>query len=178
MERLSKMLALAIDAERAGKPQVAHALVLQVLAQAPEDDRAWLLLGGLVNDAEGARACLERAISLNPNNALARRELERHCAALHRAEAEAEAKAKADVQAQADAEARSWRSRAPRLGEHLVKHYGVDWTAVMRAVIRQRALGDRDRRPLGELLVEMGVADRAKVELALREQRALAATAT
>src|SRR5438132_9775129 len=111
MERVSRMLALAIDAERAGKRQVAHAIVLRVLTQAPDDDRAWTLLGGLVDDAESARACLERAISLNPNNALARAELERHCGAVRRAEAEAEATARAEVRAkaQADAEVRSRR---------------------------------------------------------------------
>jgi hypothetical protein len=82
----------------------------------------------------------------------------------------ATASARRDAGARRAAAARD--ARPPLLGECVVLGHGLSRSGLMRAVLRQRELAAQGRRVLlGQLLVEMGLAERAWVEEALRVQR-------
>jgi hypothetical protein len=54
-------------------------MLLQALDQNPQDDTAWLWLGGITEDPRTASECLKLALQCNPKNTAARtglRELE------------------------------------------------------------------------------------------------------
>jgi len=67
----------AIAAIKASDQVKARALLEEVIAQDPDNDRAWQWMAIVVETAEEQRQCLHRALSINPNNKVAQEALER-----------------------------------------------------------------------------------------------------
>ena len=66
----------AIVATRAGRTDVAQHLLAQLINDKPDDANAWLLLGHIANSKERQIRYLQKAESLDPNNAVVRSRLE------------------------------------------------------------------------------------------------------
>jgi hypothetical protein len=155
MGKADRAIALAVVAEWDGDWGVARSLLLRAIAEEPGDDRAWALLARAAGDPELALACLEEAVTLNPANEYAGRELRR----------------RKDGGGVAGGVGAPSPPAAPRLGEVMVQRHALDWVKLMRAVLWQRALrAEGVRRPLGELLVEMGAVDEPGLRRAVEDQ--------
>ena len=74
---VSELLKQGIAACKAGRKAEARALLEQVIELDDHNETAWLWLSGAVDTDEDRRVCLENALTINPDNALARRGLER-----------------------------------------------------------------------------------------------------
>ena len=66
-----------VAAAQDGETAEAHRLLSQAVQANPRDARAWLWLFAVAGTDEDRRACLERVLEIEPENAGARRELER-----------------------------------------------------------------------------------------------------
>jgi tetratricopeptide (TPR) repeat protein len=93
------LLNQGIAAARAGQRARARDLLRRVLEAAPDDARAWLWLGGVVEAPAAQIDCLERAVALDPENATMRQALraarQRQAAALVEAAARDPGRARA-----------------------------------------------------------------------------------
>jgi tetratricopeptide (TPR) repeat protein len=67
-----RLLNEGISALKAGDQARARDLLGQAIRRNPRDERAWLWLSGAVNTDTERRQCLERVLTLNPQNAAAR----------------------------------------------------------------------------------------------------------
>lgn len=65
----------AIDAARQGDKTKSIDLVRQVLTSNPNDVDAWMVLAAVVDDPERKRQCLDRVLTIDPTNSIAREEL-------------------------------------------------------------------------------------------------------
>src|SRR5512143_250947 len=65
----------AIDAAKRGENNKALELLKQALAANPNDIDAWLVVAAVVEQPERKRQCLNRVLSLDPTNRIARDEL-------------------------------------------------------------------------------------------------------
>jgi hypothetical protein len=65
----------AIDAAKQGDKTKSIDLVRQVLTSNPNDVDAWMVLAAVVDDPERKRQCLNRVLSIDPTNKIARDEL-------------------------------------------------------------------------------------------------------
>ena len=65
----------AIDAANQGDKKKAMSFLKEVLAANPNDVDAWLVLAAVVDEPQRKRQCLNRVLSLNPTNQIARDEL-------------------------------------------------------------------------------------------------------
>ena len=62
---------------KAGREDEARGILLQMLKQNPADDEAWVWLASITSDREKRQKCLEEALKHNPNNATAKRVLQK-----------------------------------------------------------------------------------------------------
>lgn len=76
-EPLQDPIPQAIAAIKASDSVRARALLEEVIAQNPDDDRAWQWMAIVVETAAEQRQCLHRALSINPDNQVAQEALER-----------------------------------------------------------------------------------------------------
>lgn len=60
---------------REGRPDDAQAVLVNIVARAPENDEAWMLLADTLSDPENKLDCLEHARRLNPHNSAVLRAL-------------------------------------------------------------------------------------------------------
>jgi tetratricopeptide (TPR) repeat protein len=74
---MDALLKRGIAAAKAGAVEQARALLMQVVEQDEENERAWLWLSAVVESDEERRICLENVLTLNPDNAPARKGLEK-----------------------------------------------------------------------------------------------------
>jgi hypothetical protein len=65
----------AIDAANQGDKNKAMSFLKEVITANPKDADAWLVLAAIVDEPERKRQCLNRVLSLDPTNKLAREEL-------------------------------------------------------------------------------------------------------
>ena len=65
----------AIDAARQGDKARSIDLIRQVLTSNPNDVEAWLVLAAVMDDPERKRQCLNRVLTIDPTNKIAREEL-------------------------------------------------------------------------------------------------------
>jgi hypothetical protein len=65
----------AIDAANQGDKNKAMSFLKEVISANPNDADAWLVLAAIVDEPERKRQCLNRVLSLDPTNKLAREEL-------------------------------------------------------------------------------------------------------
>ncbi len=62
---------------KAGREDEARGTLIQMLKQNPADDEAWVWLASITSDREKRQKCLEEALKHNPNNATAKRVLQK-----------------------------------------------------------------------------------------------------
>jgi predicted deacylase len=73
---ISKTLKQAIQAIKDGDRAKAQKLLVECLSANPDDDKAWLVLAGCVDDPAKKRYCLQKALEIRPENQVARQALE------------------------------------------------------------------------------------------------------
>lgn len=73
---MTAMLGQAITLVKSGQRREARSLLLEILKTDPENEQAWLWLSGVVGK-EKQIYCLEKVLSINPNNQTARKALVR-----------------------------------------------------------------------------------------------------
>jgi Tol biopolymer transport system component len=66
-----------IEAARSGDQTTARKLLQQVISADPNNEVAWMWMASAVTSVSERRACLEKALSINPNNARAQEALKR-----------------------------------------------------------------------------------------------------
>lgn len=66
-----------MQALKSGEQTRAQSILAELLANEPNNDQAWLWLAVSIDDREKKRYCLNRALSIRPDNELARRALDR-----------------------------------------------------------------------------------------------------
>jgi WD40-like Beta Propeller Repeat len=76
-DSLQEKLKLGIEAARRGDKAAAQILLRQVVAVDADNELAWMWLASAVESVTERRACLERALQINPNNTRAREALNR-----------------------------------------------------------------------------------------------------
>jgi hypothetical protein len=74
---VNELLKQGIAACKAGRKAEARALLEQVIEQDDHNEAAWLWMSGAVDTDEDRQICLENVLTINPDNELARRGLER-----------------------------------------------------------------------------------------------------
>jgi len=74
---LQEKLRQGIAAAQRGDRLAARRLLQQVLTEDGSNELAWMWMASVVDSSDERRACLERALKLNPNNARAREALRR-----------------------------------------------------------------------------------------------------
>ncbi len=74
---LEDLLQLGIQTARAGNKPNARMIFEQVLAQDPENERAWLWMAAAAETPADRIRYLNTVLRINPNNAVAQKELER-----------------------------------------------------------------------------------------------------
>lgn len=72
---LFRLLQAGIAAAKTGQRERARGMLLRIVEHDEENVTAWLWLSGLVDDVEERRICLENVLTLEPDNALARKGL-------------------------------------------------------------------------------------------------------
>ena len=72
-----RLLQAGIAAAKTGQRERARGMLLRVIEHDEENVTAWLWLSGLVDDLEERQICLENVLTLEPDNALARKGLAR-----------------------------------------------------------------------------------------------------
>ena len=63
-----------------GKEDEARGILIQMLKQNPKNDEAWVWLASITSDREKRQKCIEEALKINPNNATAKRVLQKMAA--------------------------------------------------------------------------------------------------
>lgn len=76
-DSVQEKLKLGIEAARRGDKAAAQILLRQVVAADADNELAWMWLASAVDSISERRACLERALAINPNNTRAREALNR-----------------------------------------------------------------------------------------------------
>ncbi len=71
----SLTLAQAQEAAQSGDRRLAHAICVQLTADEPANEQAWLWRAGMSESQEESIAALSQVLTLNPANAAARRGL-------------------------------------------------------------------------------------------------------
>ncbi|MEM7029259.1 MAG: hypothetical protein AAF629_06815 [Chloroflexota bacterium] len=74
---MATLLQQAIDLATSGNRSEAETILQQVLADQPDNEAAWMWLSGVTRDKSVKQDALQKALSLNPNNALAQKGLTR-----------------------------------------------------------------------------------------------------
>lgn len=74
---MTDKLQTAIIAIKEGDKSTGKNLLLEILKDNPENDRAWTWMSAVVDSDELRQECLEEAIKHNPNNQTARKGLEK-----------------------------------------------------------------------------------------------------
>jgi len=64
----------AIVATRAGRSDVAQSLLTQLIAEKPDDANAWFLLGHIVGSRDRQIRYLQKAVELDPDNPIAKKQ--------------------------------------------------------------------------------------------------------
>ncbi|NWG07181.1 MAG: tetratricopeptide repeat protein [Chloroflexi bacterium] len=72
---MHKFVQSAIDAAKQGDKNKAMSFLKEVLSANPKDIDAWLVLAAVMDDPQRKRQCLNRVLTLDPTNKLAREEL-------------------------------------------------------------------------------------------------------
>ena len=68
---MSDLLQEALRAKQSGDIGLAKQLLSQALIQNPSDEAAWMMMSDVVEDVKLRRNCLERVLSINPDNTAA-----------------------------------------------------------------------------------------------------------
>ncbi|KAA3664054.1 MAG: hypothetical protein DWQ04_07670 [Chloroflexi bacterium] len=75
MTNTNQLIQAGAKALKAGERDKAHQLLMQAVQQDEQNEKAWLWLSGAVKTKEERRVCLENVLTLNPDNATAKKGL-------------------------------------------------------------------------------------------------------
>jgi tetratricopeptide (TPR) repeat protein len=73
----NKQLEQAIRAYKSGEKQKAQKILARLVKVEPNNEDAWLLLAGCIENVEQKQYCLKRVLKINPNNARAKQALKK-----------------------------------------------------------------------------------------------------
>jgi len=73
----NRQLEQAIRAYKSGEKQKAQKLLARLVKAEPNNEDAWLLLAGCIEDDKQKQYCLKRVLKINPNNARAKQALKK-----------------------------------------------------------------------------------------------------
>jgi DNA-binding SARP family transcriptional activator len=76
--KYDELIAAGMDAFAVGDHDVAHRLWREAATLDPADERAWVALLNVLDEAEDRRVCLQNIMSINPTNEGARAMLQAH----------------------------------------------------------------------------------------------------
>ncbi|HFQ93686.1 MAG TPA: hypothetical protein ENK32_06730 [Anaerolineae bacterium] len=74
---MNTLMQHAVTAIKNGDKATGKALLLQLLKEDPDNDRAWVWMSAVMDSSDMRRQCLEEALKHNPNNQIARKELQK-----------------------------------------------------------------------------------------------------
>jgi hypothetical protein len=147
---------VAIDEDRLDE---AKQLLLEVLKDRPEHEQAWFWLAGVVTDLEQTVQCLQRVLTLNPDNTSAREWLS---FAKHVKSDQDEGHGPAAVEEEPP---------VALLGKYLLDHHFISSQQLQAAVSAQkRNVQAGISKKIGELLIEQRSITREQLNYAIREQ--------
>lgn len=168
-----KQAMAAIDAKN---QEEARNLLMTVVRADPKHEEAWLMLAWVVDDMDKALDCLDRVLTLNPNNPTAKewrefaiREKSRQAAVAEMESEAATPPSAPDVQIYEPGDA---ERPVPRLGQYLLEYKFITEDQLKAALRAQRqAETSGQSKRLGDLLLEQGALTAERLEFALREQQ-------
>ncbi|HRQ22267.1 MAG TPA: tetratricopeptide repeat protein, partial [Anaerolineales bacterium] len=70
-----ELLQAGISAIKSGDHQRAASILAQLVKQYPRSEKGWYLLGMCIPNADQRRFCFQRALTINPDNADAKKQL-------------------------------------------------------------------------------------------------------
>jgi tetratricopeptide (TPR) repeat protein len=74
----NRQMEQAIRAYKSGEKQKAQKLLARLVKAEPNNEDAWLLLAGCIENSEQKQYCLKRVLKINPNNARAKQSLKKY----------------------------------------------------------------------------------------------------
>lgn len=155
-QALYDLAVVAIDEDRLDE---AKHLLLEVVRDNPEHEQAWFWLAGVVTDLEQTVQCLQRVLSLNPNNSSAREWLS---FATH---------VKSDQEDGHGTAAVEEEPPVALLGNYLLEHHFISSQQLDAAVLAQkRNVQAGIAKKIGEVLIELHALTREQLNYAIREQ--------
>jgi tetratricopeptide (TPR) repeat protein len=166
-----KLYAKATTAIRARQLDDARRLLFEAVRLDPRHERAWLALAAILTEMDQVIDCLQRVLSLNPNNHTAQEWLD--LARQERARQGAVSELNADpVLAEIYVDEPGDEDRpTPRLGKYLLDYHFISAEQLKEALRAQRqAALDGHIRRLGDVLLEQQAISQERLEFALREQ--------
>ncbi len=155
---------------RLKRTEDAWRLLVDALKINPNFEEAWLALASVTPDMNHAIECLNRVLTINPNNQKAHEWL-----TLARQE---QARRRALTSILSDPEMANVlvdepndKDRAvPRLGRYLLDYKFITEDQLKAALLAQRRTTDGQPRRLGDILLEQGALSKERLDFALREQ--------
>jgi len=152
----------AMVAIKANRLDEAKELLSQVVSANPQNEQAWFWLADVHTDLKQTVYCLQRVVSLNPDNARAKEALAFAGGALQEAD-----KPATTPQKPAETE-----RPVPRLGRYLLDRRFIS-NVQLEAALRAQDAAARAGKPrkMGDILVEQGAITRERLDAAVRDQR-------
>ena len=162
----------AVAAIKAKDNEKARRLLVEVVRANPRHEQAWLALASVLTDMEQAIDCLQRVLTLNPNNATAKEWLA--FAEQEKARQEAVAEMQAPLPAPDDIpldEPGDEERPVPRLGKYLLDYKFITPEQLKAALLAQRKAMDAGQsKRLGDILLDQGAITEERLNFAIREQ--------
>ncbi len=156
IQALYDQAVIAIDEDRLDE---AKHLLLEVVRDNPQHERAWFWLAGVVTDLEQTVQCLQRVLSLNPNNTSAREWLSFATQVKSNQE---EGRGPAAIEEEPP---------VALLGKYLLEHHFINAAQLEGAVLAQKKNVQAGIvRKIGEVLIEQHAITREQLNYAIREQ--------
>jgi len=128
----------AVDAIKAGDPEMGKTLLVEALKLDENSEAAWLWMTRCVDEIDLKRECFERVLEINPENTRAIRGLQRLEAASEQAAATAD---ESTPQATPEGEDGSASARQPRLHRRTKIMIGIVVAVVLVTVVLRVTLG-------------------------------------
>lgn len=149
----------------------ARRVLMDLLSRQPRHEQAWLLLASVVDHPSKAIDCLQRVLSLNPDNAQAREWLVLAQRERDRLSTLSALKAEPEMGDVALIEPGDEERAVPRLGQYLLDFKFITAEQLKAALLAQRRAREAGQmRRLGDILLEHGAINEERLNFAVREQ--------
>jgi|SRR5579859_11167 len=162
----------ALAAIEAGNRELARRLLAELVRINGRHEQGWLRLATVVDTRQQIADCLQRVVTLNPNNVTAREWLDQVRRPLNQTSDLRTALGNSlfddDVQL---AEPGDEERPVPRLGQYLLDYQFINVDQLKSALLAQRAsISSGHARRLGDILLEQGALSPDRLDFAVREQ--------